>query len=182
MPKVRTRVKPPKLAHQVLENPKSETSSETQESAQTYPTDNSYTDNSWCDDGWSYDEWNGEWSSVGWHEGRDQTCDNSAISFSLGSLDLGAMSSPKRFASAKMNLDTRGAVNTRPLNFGPDGARDGRFHRTTGGECIPDGGAWQFQGYDENGLCRPLNGRLTGVRAVLCSAGEVAGKRRQDFY
>ena len=32
-----------------LENPKSETSSETQDSAQTYPTDNSYTDNSWCD-------------------------------------------------------------------------------------------------------------------------------------
>ena len=39
-----------------LENPKSETSSETQESEQTYPTDNSDTDNSWCDDGWSIDE------------------------------------------------------------------------------------------------------------------------------
>ena len=76
MPKVRTRVKPPKLAHQVLENPKSETSSETQESAQTYPTDNSYTDNTWCDDDWSYDEWNDEWSSVGWHEGRDKTYEN----------------------------------------------------------------------------------------------------------
>ena len=47
-----------------LENPKSETSSETQESAQTYHTDNSHTDNSWRDDGWSYDEWN-DWSSVG---------------------------------------------------------------------------------------------------------------------
>ena len=35
----------------------SETSSETQESAKTRPTDNSCTDNSLCDDGWSYDEW-----------------------------------------------------------------------------------------------------------------------------
>ena len=53
-----------------LENPKTETISETQESAQSYPTDNSYTDNSWCDGGWSNDEWNDDdWSSVGWHEG-----------------------------------------------------------------------------------------------------------------
>ena len=92
------------------------------------------------------------------------------------------MSTPKRFECAKTNLDTRAAVNTRSLNFGPDGARDGRFHRTASGDCIPDGGAWQFQSYDENGLCRPLNGRLTGVHRVLCSAGEVAGKGRQDFY
>ena len=43
-------------------------------------------------------------------------------------------------------------------------------------------GAWQFQGYDENGLLRSLNGRLTGVHKVLCSAAEVACKGRQDFY
>ena len=49
-----------------LEHPKSETSSETLESAQTYPTDTSYGDISWCDDGWSHDEWNGDWSSSGW--------------------------------------------------------------------------------------------------------------------
>ena len=30
-------------------------------------------------------------------------------------------------------------------------------------ECILDDGAWHCQGYDENGLCRRLNGRLTGV-------------------
>ena len=36
-----------------LETPKSETSSETQESAQTNHTDISHTDNSLCDDGWS---------------------------------------------------------------------------------------------------------------------------------
>ena len=49
-------------------------------------------------------------------------------------------------------------------------------------ECIPDGGAWQFQGYDENGLCRSLNGRLTGVHKVLCSAGEIGCKGRQGFF
>ena len=54
-------------------------------------------------------------------------------------------------------------MNTFPLNFGPVGAGDGRFHRTVIGEWIPDGGAWQFHGYDENGFFRSLNGRLTGA-------------------
>ena len=58
----------------------------TQESAQTC-----HTDNSWIHDGWSFDEWNDDWSSVGWHEGWEQTYDTSASSFSLG-LDLGATS------------------------------------------------------------------------------------------
>ena len=73
-------------------------------------------------------------------------------------------------------------MNTFPLNFGPDGAGDGRFYRTASGELILDGGAWQFQGYDENGLLRSLTGRLTGVHKVLCSAAQIACKRRQDFY
>ena len=90
--------------------------------------------------------------------------------------------SPKRFEWVKMNLDTGAAVNTFPLNFCPEGAGDGRFYRTASGEWIPDGGAWQFQGYDENGLLRSLNGRLTGVHKVLCSAAEIACKGRQDFY
>ena len=68
-------------------------------------------------------------------------------------------------------MDTEAAVNTFPSNFGPDGAGDGRVCRTASGECIPDGGAWQFQGYDENGLCRSLNGRLTGVHKVLVRCG-----------
>ena len=72
-------------------------------------------------------------------------------------------------------------MNTFPLNLGPDGAGDGRFYLTASGEWIPDGGAWQFQGYDENGLLRSLNGRLTGVHKVLCSAAEIACERRQDF-
>ena len=91
------------------------------------------------------------------------------------------MSVPKPFGWVKMNLDTGAAVNTFPLNFGPDGAGDGRFNRTACGEWIPEGGAWQFQGYDENGLLRSLNGRLTGVHKVLCSAAEIACKGRQDF-
>ena len=73
-------------------------------------------------------------------------------------------------------------MNTFPLNLGPEGGGDGRFHRTASGEWILDGGAWQSQGYDENGLLRSLNGRLTGAHKVLCSAAEVACKGRQDFY
>ena len=73
-------------------------------------------------------------------------------------------------------------MNTFPLNFGPDGVGDGRFYRTASGDCILDGGAWQFKGYDENGLLRSLNGRLTGVHKVLCGAAEIARVGRQDFY
>ena len=73
-------------------------------------------------------------------------------------------------------------MNTFPLNFVPEGAGDGRFYRTAGGEWIPNDGAWQFQGYDENGLLRSLNGILTGVHKVLCSAAEIACKGRQDFH
>ena len=86
-----------------------------------------------------------------------------ASSFSLGGLDVSGTSSPKRFEWMKMNLDTGAAVNTFPLNFGPEGAGDGRFYRTASVEWILDGGAWQFQGFDENGPLRSLNGRLTGV-------------------
>ena len=34
-----------------------------------------------------FDEWNDDWSSVGWHEGWEQTCDTSASSFSLGGFE-----------------------------------------------------------------------------------------------
>ena len=39
-----------------------------------------------------------------------------------------------------------------------------------------------FKGYEEKGLLRSLQGKLTGVHKVLCSAAEIACKRRQDFY
>ena len=51
-------------------------------------------------------------------------------SLSLGSFDLGVMSSPKRFDCVKMNLYTGAASNTCPLNFGSDGAGDAEFCRT----------------------------------------------------
>ena len=58
-------------------------------------------------------------------------------------------------------------MNTFPLNFAPEGVGDGIILRTASGEWIPDGGAWQFQGDDENGLLRSLNGSLTGVHKVF---------------
>ena len=66
------------------------------ESEQTYSTETPYTGSPRCDDNRSFSEWDDGWSSVGWHEGSDQTYDNSASSLSHGSLDLGAVSSPKR--------------------------------------------------------------------------------------
>ena len=97
-------------------------------------------------------------------------------------MDIGATSSPKRFEWVKRNLDTGAAVNTFPLNFGLEGARNGIFCRTASSEWIPHGGAWQFQRYVENGLLRSLNGRLTGVHKALCSAAEIACQARQHFY
>ena len=86
---------------------------------------------------------------------------------------LAARSAPRPFLRhAKDFLSFRLAPLSRhtAMYFGPDGAGDGRFYRTASGEWVPDGGAWQFQGYDENGLLRSVNGRLTGVHNVLCSA------------
>ena len=111
VPKVRTMVKHRKLGFSGMKKPKSETSSETQESAQTYSTDNSYTDDSWCDDGLGYDGWTDDWSSVGWHEGWERTDHNSSSSFALENFDLGAMRSPKRFEWVNMYLDTGAGVN-----------------------------------------------------------------------
>ena len=76
-----------------LEKPKSDEHSESHESEQTDSTETLCADILWCDDNWSHAERNDGWSSVGWHEGWDQTYDNSASSLSLRSFDLGAMSS-----------------------------------------------------------------------------------------
>ena len=135
-----------------------------------HSTDNPHTDDSWFHDGWICGEWNDDWSSVGLHDTGEVPCNNSASSFSHGIFALGAMSSPKMSDWAKMNLDTGGAVNTFPLNFGPDGAGDGRFYRTASGECIHDGGAWQFRGHDENGLS--FCDRKTRWCAMCCVARE----------
>ena len=84
---------------------------------------------------------------LSWHESWNEPNVTSAASLSRVCFHLGEVSSPKRFGWVKMNLDTGAAVNTFPLNFGPDG--DGRFHRTSSGECVFDYGAWQPQSYDE---------------------------------
>ena len=119
------------------------------------------TETSWIHDGWSPDEWNDgwslderndDWSGVRWHEDCEQTYNTSVGSFSLESSEW-----------ANTNLDTGAALNAFLVNYDPEGVGDGRFYRTASGEWIPDGEAWQFQGYDENGLPRSLNGRLTCV-------------------
>ena len=68
----------------------------------------------------------------------------------------------------------------------------GRSRRWKFYDWIQDGEAWQFQGFDENGLPRSLNGRLTDAHEVLCStasasapasgAAGIAYKEQQDFY
>ena len=92
------------------------------------------------------------------------------------------MSSPLWFEWARMNLGTGATVTSFPLNFGPEGAGDGRFYPAASGERIPDCGPCQFQGYDENGLLRSLNGKLVGGHRVLCSTAEIACRGRQDFH
>ena len=92
-------------------------------------------------------------SFVGWREDCEQTHVTSVSSFSLESSEW-----------VKTNLDTRAGANTLPSNFSPEGVGDGNFH-----DWIPDGEAWQFQGYDENGFPRSLDGRLMGAYEVLNS-------------
>ena len=141
----------------------SETSLETRESVHmgVCTTDTSWIRGEWSpdewNDGWSFDEGNDDWSSVGWHEDCEQTYDTSVSSFSPGSFDIGVKSSPWRFEWVKINLDAGAAVNTFPLNSSLERIGDGRFYQTASGEWIPDGGAWQIQGYDENGSPRSLS-------------------------
>ena len=138
-----------------LDNLKSETSSETQESVhmgQVCTTETSWIHDEWSphewNDGWSLDEWNDDWSGVGWHEDCEQTYNTSVSSFSLESS-----------AGVNANLDTGAAVNAFLVNFDREGVGDGSFF-----DWIPDGEAWQFQGYDENSLPRSLNGKLARNR------------------
>ena len=169
VPKAHAKVKTSKMGISGLENLKSETCSETQESLHTSWIHEEWSPDDW-NDGWSLDEWNDDRSCVGWHQDCEQTHDTSVSSFSLW---------------VKMNLDTGAAVDTFLSNFGPEGIADGSFY-----DWIPDGEAWQFQGFDENGLPRSLSGRLTDAHEVLCStasapasgAAGIACIEQQDFY
>ena len=109
-------------------------------------------------DGWSFHEWNDDRNGVGWREDCVQTHVTSVSAFSLDSSEW-----------AKMNLDTKVVADTFPSNFGPEGIRDGSFH-----DWIPDGEAWQFQGYDENGFPRSLDGRLMDAYEVLNSSASAS--------
>ena len=108
----------------------------TEESAQTCLTDTSW------NDGWNGDEWNvagvlmNGMMTGGLLDGTKvgTTYDTSASPLSLGGSDVSATSRPKRFEWVKINLDTGAAVNTFPLNFGPEEAGDGRCYRTASGE------------------------------------------------
>ena len=82
----------------------------------------------------------------------------------------------------KMNLDTRVAANA--LNFGPEGVGGGSFH-----DWLPDGEAWQFQGFDENGFPRSLDAyegwNSSASASASAPASRVAGiacKEQQDFH
>ena len=46
---------------------------------------------------------------------------------------------------------------------------------------IPDGGACQFLGYDENDLCRTPNGRLAGVNKSVLLCWRKRGQRTTIF-
>ena len=112
-------------------------------------------------DGWSFDEWNVVWSSVGRHECCEQTYDTSASSFSFGSSDFGAQSSPKRFEWVKMNLRELQSIHFGQTSVQRELGDEGFY------DWIPEGEASQCQGYDENGLPRSLNGRLADAHQVF---------------
>ena len=141
-----------------LENLESETSSENQESVQMGQvciTETSLIHKEWSlderHDDWSLDEWNDDWSCVGWHEDYERMCSTSVSSFSLESSER-----------VNANLDTGVTVDTFLANFDRKGVGDGRFY-----DWITDVEARQFQGYDENGKPRSLNGSLADAHQVL---------------
>ena len=115
-------------------------------------------------DGWSFDGLNDDRNCVEWREDCDQTQVTSAGSFSLESSGW-----------QKMSMDTRVAADTLPSNFDREGIGDRSFY-----DWIPDGEAWNFQGYDENGSPRALDGRLLDAYKVLNSIASASSSRFQE--
>ena len=124
---------------------------------QVCTTDTSLIQREWSpderNDDWSLDEWNDDWSCVEWHEDYERMCCTSVSSFSF--------ESPER---VNANLDTGVTLDTFLAKFDREGVGDGKFH-----DWITDVEARQFQGCDENGKPRSLNGRLTDAHQVLGS-------------
>ena len=140
-------------------------------------------DRSWIHEEWSFDERNDGWSSDGWTDDGNgvewrEDCEQAHVAASSFSLESSEWE--------KMNLHTGEAVDA--LSFGPEGIGGGSFH-----DWIPDGEAWQFQGYDENGFPRSLDGRLMDAYEVWNSSASasastpasrvavIACKEQQDF-
>ena len=128
------------------------------EMAQVDTANTSWIHEEWSQDerneDWSFDEWNDDRSFVGLREDCEQTHVTSVSSFSIESSEW-----------VKTNLDTRAVVNTFPSNFSPEGIGDGNFH-----DWIPDGEAWQFRGYDENGFPRSPERRPMDAYELLNSS------------
>ena len=169
-PNVFTRVRAQKTGSHGLEKPTSERSQETWKLLRRIRLNNSFAGDSWFD-GWSVDEWSA-WSSVDGH-GWEEPSYHSAGSCSLGSYDLDAVSSPKRFEWVKMNLDVGAVVNIFPFNFGPDGAGGGRFFGTASGVSVfltVELGSFKVTMTIR--LVPIFDGRLTNVHEVLCAVRE----------
>ena len=81
-----------------------------------------------------------------------------------------------------MNVDSGAAISTFPKDYGPTQEGNGRVYKTASGECIADHGPNMFYGYDESGRFRSISGRLADVHKVLCSAGAMTTRGRQDIY
>ena len=115
-------------------------------------------------DCWSFDGLNDDRNCVEWREDGEQTQVTSAGSFSLESSGW-----------QKMSIDTRVAADTLTSNFDREGIGDRCFY-----DWIPDGEAWNFQGYDEDGSPRALDGRLLDAYKVLNSIASASSSRVQE--
>ena len=97
-----------------LENLKSETRPENQESVQMRQV--RITETSWIHEDRSLDEWNDDGVCVGWHEDCERMCCTTVSSFSLESSEKVAA-----------NLDTGATFDTFLVNFDREGVGDGSF-------------------------------------------------------
>ena len=153
-----------------LENLKSETSTENQESVQMGQV--CTTETSWIHEEWSPDEWNEDGSCVGWHEDCERRCCTTVSSFSLESSER-----------MNANLDTRATVDLSLVKFDREGVGDGSSY-----DWITEVEAWRFQGTDAHQLLGSNASAFAtapaalDVHEVLCSAAEIACKEQQESF
>ena len=151
---------------------KSETSSETQESAQLEPSgtiDTSWIHDEWSpdegNDGWSLDEWNDDWSSVGWHDRALSTTKHSLLTDS----ELAVYSSGAGSSGPGVN-DTMSAAATAVGKCVPSGkhsATTGSVFALSSGEA---GSSWT----------RACGTTSTAGMAAVCFEARLAGIAKQS--